>query len=603
MAWLARSFSSPFQEESDDEKYEEKTGAEKDQGRGMKEDLSELTRSFTKQLWGVASFLAPPPATTGASAAKPSDSSAAPGSNPEPIAFHARPVHPQQCNLWHSDLPLLSCNYIQKCSILCNPKSIGRHEQCDRKLTGGKGRRNLTLYSMGIFKESLQLEAVDQTHEDRENSFHGDSSENAQRLMGIRSDFAEISGSVRTGLSRFSSNKAVHGISKLASNFLPFKRESEGEEEEKEEEKSGAFDQKSLRSAVGITEEVLTFARNISMHPETWLDFPLFNDEDDHDDFDMSDIQREHALGIERLAPRLAALRIELCPGYMSEGCFWKIYFVLLHSRLNKQDALLLSTPQIVEARGLLLQELQNRTKAQAGQTGSDMAYSEEKSTFLSQEDTFLKQSNISEKNERTESFKIVSLQAATSVAAKDFQTDEQTTQRGISSDQVHSEEPLIQNKNVLSGTVKLSEYNYEDEEEEVDDWLEEEPAGMDVPVRTRAGLENEDDVSFSDLEDEDDINVQATSSNVKESFHSSSKGTKGWVQLEKSTDFIGVGSSSHYSSAEGPSTSHSRSSADVLILHGREASAERQTIKPDSGESNDWLTVEEDDIVSADSS
>lgn len=64
-------------------------------------------------------------------------------------------------------------------------------------------------------------------------------------------------------------------------------------------------------------------------------------------DFDLSDAQHEHALAIERLAPRLAALRIELCPGYMSEGCFWMIYFVLLHPRLSKQDAELLTTPQV----------------------------------------------------------------------------------------------------------------------------------------------------------------------------------------------------------------------------------------------------------------
>lgn len=61
----------------------------------------------------------------------------------------------------------------------------------------------------------------------------------------------------------------------------------------------------------------------------------------------MSDAQLEHALAVERLAPRLAALRIELCPSHMSEGYFWKVYFVLLHSRLNKHDADLLSTPQV----------------------------------------------------------------------------------------------------------------------------------------------------------------------------------------------------------------------------------------------------------------
>lgn len=64
-------------------------------------------------------------------------------------------------------------------------------------------------------------------------------------------------------------------------------------------------------------------------------------------DFELTDAQQDHALAIERLAPRLGALRIELCPGYMSEGSFWKIYFVLLHPRLSKQEADILSTPQV----------------------------------------------------------------------------------------------------------------------------------------------------------------------------------------------------------------------------------------------------------------
>ena len=45
------------------------------------------------------------------------------------------------------------------------------------------------------------------------------------------------------------------------------------EGEEKEEELEGDC-------AVGVTEEVLAFARNIAMHPETWLDFPLDEEED-----------------------------------------------------------------------------------------------------------------------------------------------------------------------------------------------------------------------------------------------------------------------------------------------------------------------------------
>jgi ABC-type uncharacterized transport system permease subunit len=62
----------------------------------------------------------------------------------------------------------------------------------------------------------------------------------------------------------------------------------------------------------------------------------------------MTDAQQDHALAVESVAPELADLRIELCPGHISEGCFWKIYFVLLHPKLTKEAADLLSTPQVI---------------------------------------------------------------------------------------------------------------------------------------------------------------------------------------------------------------------------------------------------------------
>ena len=51
---------------------------------------------------------------------------------------------------------------------------------------------------------------------------------------------------------------------------------------------------------------------------------------------------------MEHLVPSLSDLKVQICSTDMSEACFWKIYFVLLHSKLNKQDAELLSTPQVV---------------------------------------------------------------------------------------------------------------------------------------------------------------------------------------------------------------------------------------------------------------
>jgi len=61
----------------------------------------------------------------------------------------------------------------------------------------------------------------------------------------------------------------------------------------------------------------------------------------------MTEIQQEHSKAVEELSSRLAAVRRELCPAFISDGRFWKIYFVLLHSRLSKEDAELLSTSQV----------------------------------------------------------------------------------------------------------------------------------------------------------------------------------------------------------------------------------------------------------------
>ncbi|KAM3394706.1 hypothetical protein P3S68_003709 [Capsicum galapagoense] len=225
--------------------------------RGVKEDLLELTKTLTSQFWGVASFLAPPPQS-------------------------------------ETYKPLDSSN---------NSKSDPETEQPDPDPPG---------------------------------------------IVGLQTDFAEISGKFRSGISMLSNNIGVSEITKMASSLLQL-----GPEEE-EEEVDGE------KGAVGVTEEVVAFVRDIAMNPETWLDFPLPENEDNQD-FYLSDAQQEHALAVEQLAPRLAALRIELCPIYMSETCFWEIYFVLLHPRLGKHDARLLSTPQVVKARASLAQELHKR--------------------------------------------------------------------------------------------------------------------------------------------------------------------------------------------------------------------------------------------------
>ncbi|GFS44136.1 BSD domain-containing protein [Actinidia rufa] len=79
MSWLARSIADSLRIDDDDgseinaarnpkqsqhteeEEEEEEDDDEDRTGRGVREDLSEFTETLTRQLWGVASFLAPPP--------------------------------------------------------------------------------------------------------------------------------------------------------------------------------------------------------------------------------------------------------------------------------------------------------------------------------------------------------------------------------------------------------------------------------------------------------------------------------------------------------------------------------------------------------------
>jgi hypothetical protein len=42
---------------------------------------------------------------------------------------------------------------------------------------------------------------------------------------------------------------------------------------------------------------------------------------------------------IEKLVPDLASLRASLCPSYMDEDVFWKIYFRLLESTLSEHSS------------------------------------------------------------------------------------------------------------------------------------------------------------------------------------------------------------------------------------------------------------------------
>nr|KJB43951.1 hypothetical protein B456_007G225700 [Gossypium raimondii] len=439
--------------------------------RGVKEDISELTKTLTRQFWGVASFLAPPPLGS---------------SN-------------QQLDHTEDEQSL-------------RPPSDGWDEASDEAL-----------------------------------------------ISGIRSDLSEIGGKFKTEISKLSKNIAVSEFTKMASNFLQLG----SDEENLEKYESG--------NVVGVTEDVVAFARDIAMHPRTWLDFPV-PDNDDFDDFDMSDAQQEHALAIERLAPRLAALRIEICPGYMSEGCFWKIYFILLHPQLNEHDAELLSTPQVVAAREMLMPGLQYRAKVKVVEDHSERDTSKITADLPHEESLSLPCSSQSE----AVLLKATGSGEGDTAIVVEIETEQHPVQSGemqVVDKSVIEEEPMkvIKHQHSTSGSSGVSIEKFEDD---ADDWLEEETSEAFGRSATTIPLGNDEDVSFSDLENDDDDSVPISYKQVTSGSDSSTKDSRDWVQLGRSsTDSV-----------------KDVSCVGDKLLGSEEVSARN----PETKESNDWLDIEE---------
>ncbi|OIV96392.1 hypothetical protein TanjilG_09819 [Lupinus angustifolius] len=342
---------------------------EEDEGRGVKEDLDEIKQTLTRQLWGMASFLAPPPPSI--------------SNQSEPDFDHSL-------------------------------SSLGEEEP---------------VYNVAVSDQDPVEPGSDEI------------------------------------------------------------REPEMEEEE-------------VVAVVGITDEVLTFAMNIAMHPETWLDFPI-EEEDDTDDFEISDSQQEHAAAIERLAPSLAALRIELCPCHMSESYFWKVYFVLLHSRLHKQDAEILFTPQVMAARAMWMQELHKQMKPDVESFRISSTYSR---------DTAQHNDFIPSLSDGAYSGDMPQWTHEYEARTADNETEKHMVESSetLFTDKSVIEENLSGNKDLNCGrSSQVIIQDYDDD----DEWPEED-SDLGGYSGTILPMVNEEDISFSDLED-DDYGIKPVNSNT----------------------------------------------------------------------------------------
>ncbi|KAJ4781137.1 BSD domain containing protein [Rhynchospora pubera] len=265
------------------------------------------------------------------------------------------------------------------------------------------------------------------------------------RIDGIKSDFAEIGTQFKSGISLISNAKVVSEVSKMATSFLQFGSDDEEEEEEDGEDV--------------VDEEVVGFVRELAMHPKTWVDFPDF----DSNDLELSEAQAEHILAMEQLVPELADFKNELCSSSMTEGRFWTIYFLLLFPKLDKDDAEVLSSPQIMKAREMLL-------KGPCEQQSNQPEKSETKSFHT----------EVPSVREPTLEEKVI----------LPIQTDEHLAHTSSAQiiDKTVTEEELAVDKSI--------------------DWFEEEIDEADQDTgKTDAGRVSqvEVDVSFSDLEEDDD--------------------------------------------------------------------------------------------------
>nr|XP_043625170.1 uncharacterized protein LOC122596624 [Erigeron canadensis] len=173
----------------------------------------------------------------------------------------------------------------------------------------------------------------------------GDGSPSSSSLQGLKNDLAEIGGSFKNLLS--SPKKTVTEITKFASNFLQFEKNDENDDDDD----------------VGITKDVVDFVKTVSNRPECWIEFPLSLQDKD---FNMSPAQKDHASAIEQLVPNLASLR-NTVQNDVSEEHFWMIYFILLLPRLDEDGYRLLSTPEVVHVREVLLEKLRNKKNTPTG--------------------------------------------------------------------------------------------------------------------------------------------------------------------------------------------------------------------------------------------
>ena len=187
---------------------------------------------------------------------------------------------------------------------------------------------------------------------------------------------------------------------------------------------------------------------------------------------------------------------------------------------------------QIVEARAMLMQGLQYRAKAKTAEDHSESGTSNITADLPCEESL----SVPSPTQTKPLPLKASGTEVAITAVPVEIETEKhpvQSTEMQVVDKSVIEEGPMKETKHQYS-TSGSSGISIEKFEDDGDDWLKEENSEVVGTSATTDPLGNDEDVSFSDLEDDHDVPISYKK--VTSGSDSSTKDSRDWVQLGRSS-------------------------------------------------------------------
>lgn len=228
---------------------------------------------------------------------------------------------------------------------------------------------------------------------------------------------------------------------------------------------------------------------------------------------------------------------------------------------------------QIMEARAMLTQALDKRSKERKE---SDLSAGANIPSKEEEQHLFVPTSAQPE----SAPLQTPAVEAAPSVVVADVQTEKHPTESAVTEinhKSVVKEAPVKPSAEQLSSgsTNRFLDDTYEDD---ADDWLKDDTSEIVGPSGTSIQTGNDEDVSFSDLED-DDGDVHESYKKPTSGSDSSTKDSRDWVQLGRSS---------------------SNSDKDINSVEGKHAGSQQSSARNSSvtKDSNDWLNVDDIDVI-----